>query len=123
MKKRENEYRRQQLNYAYAFVMALALTFAAYFFVVSRAMSASLVAFTILVCAGLQLYIQSRYFLHLDDTRETPRWRLASYLFTWLTLLIIVIGSLWIMMNLNYNMKMSPEDMSKYMQAQNRKGF
>ena len=95
MKKPTSAYKREQLRYAYAYVVA----------------------------AALQLYIQSRYFLHLDDDHERPRWRLASYIFTWFTLLIVVIGSLWIMMNLNYNMMMSPKEMNEYMLKQNTKGF
>ncbi|MGE5298418.1 MAG: hypothetical protein ACM3KF_00060, partial [Acidobacteriota bacterium] len=59
----------------------------------------------------------------LDDDKEKPKWRLASYLFTWFTLLIIVVGSLWIMNNMNYNMMMSPEQMTDYMLKQNAKGF
>ena len=75
------------------------------------------------MAAAAQLYIQSRYFLHLDDDKEKPKWRLASYLFTWFTLLIIVVGSLWVMNNLNYNMMMIPEEMTERMLEQNAKGF
>ena len=38
-------------------------------------------------------------------------------------LLIIVVGSLWIMANMNYNMHMSPEQIKDYMIEQNKKGF
>lgn len=53
--------------------------------------------------ALLQFVVQSVYFLHLDY-EIGPRWRLASFFSMISVLLIIVVGSLWIMYNLNYNM-------------------
>jgi len=38
-------------------------------------------------------------------------------------MLVIVIGSLWIMQNLDYRMGMSGEAMNEYMKEQNKKGF
>jgi hypothetical protein len=37
--------------------------------------------------------------------------------------MIIVVGSLWIMKNLDYRMGMSSEAMNEYMKTQNTKGF
>jgi len=123
MKKPSSDYKREQFRYAYAYVVAAALSFFAYIVVRGNMLEGSVAATVLLGSAALQLYIQSRYFLHLDDARERPRWRLASYVFTWLTLLIVVVGSLWIMLNLNYNMMMSPKEMNEYMLKQNTKGF
>lgn len=117
------EYRRQQLRYAYAYVLAGALSIAVYALAVgSSTFTDTAFAVIVLLAAALQLYIQSRYFLHLDD-KEVPRWRLLSYAFTWFTLLIIAVGSIWIMNHLNYNMGMSPEQMDQYMNSQSLKGF
>lgn len=117
------DYRRQQLRYAYAYVLAGALSIAVYALAVGSAtFTDTAFAVIVLAAAALQLYIQSRYFLHLDD-KEVPRWRLLSYAFTWFTLLIIAVGSLWIMNHLNYNMGMSPEQMDQYMNSQSLKGF
>lgn len=116
------EYRRQQLRYAYAYVLAGALSIAVYALAVSSTFTDTVFAAIVLFAAALQLYIQSRYFLHLDD-KEVPRWRLLSYTFTWFTLLIIAVGSIWIMNHLNYNMGMSPEQMDQYMNSQSLKGF
>ena len=123
MKKILSEYRRERSRYTYAYILAAALTFIAYAVVQGAFFEGTILAAALLGCAALQLYIQSRYFLHLDDAKETPKWRLASYLFTWLTLLIVVVGSLWIMYNLNYNMMMDPAEMTEYMLEQNGKGF
>lgn len=123
MKKVSATYRREQARYTYAYAMAAGLSFFAFAVAQGRMLVGSALAAVLLIAAAAQLYIQSRYFLHLDDKKEVPRWRLASYLFTWLTLLIVVIGSLWIMHNLNYNMMMSPTEMTNYMLEQNGKGF
>jgi len=117
------EYRRQQLRYAYAYLLAGALSIAAYALAVSASTFTDTSFAVIVLCAAaLQFYIQSRYFLHLDD-KEAPRWRLLSYAFTWFTLLIIAVGSIWIMNHLNYNMGMSPDQMDQYMNSQSLKGF
>ena len=121
--KRLSNYRRDQIRYTYAYAIAAALTFIAYSLVTGQLLEGRWLAGALLVAAAAQSYIQSRYFLHLDDDKEKPKWRLASYLFTWFTLLIIVVGSLWVMNNLNYNMMMSPEEMTERMLEQNAKGF
>lgn len=123
MKKIMNDYKRERSRYTYAYILAAALTFIAYAIVQGGFFEGTMLAAALLSCAALQLYIQSRYFLHLDEPKETPKWRLASYVFTWFTLLIVVIGSLWIMHNLNYNMMMDSTEMTEYMLEQNGKGF
>lgn len=123
MKKPTITYRREQLRYTYAYGMAAGLTFFAFAIAQGSVLEGTALAVALLAAAAAQLYIQSRYFLHLDDKTEVPRWRLVSYIFTWLTLLIVVVGSLWIMHNLNYNMMMSPNEMTEYILKQNSKGF
>lgn len=123
MKKITKPYWQEQVRYAYAYVMAAGLTFFAFALVQGNLLSGGLLAAALLLAAAAQLYIQSRYFLHLDEKGGVTKWRMQSYLFTWLTVLIVVIGSLWIMFNLDYNMMMSPSEMTDYMLEQNAKGF
>jgi len=123
MKKVPKPYWREQVRYAYAYVMAAGLTFFAFALAQGNLLSGSVLAAVLLAAAAAQLYIQSRYFLHLDEKGELPKWRIQSYLFTWFTLLIIVVGSIWIMFNLDYNMMLSPNEMTDYMLEQNAKGF
>ena len=54
-----------------------------------------------LSCMGacVQLFL----FLHLG-LENKPHWNLITFLFMLLILVVIVLGSLWIMYNLNYNM-------------------
>lgn len=123
MKTKSNPYRKEQLRYAYAYILAAALSIAVYAIAVGGVFEGVLFAGVVLFAAALQLYIQSRYFLHLDDRKEKPRWKLVSYAFTWLTLLIIAVGSVWIMGHLNYNMGMSPSQMEDYMKEQSLRGY
>lgn len=76
----------------------------------------------ILLLAFIQALLQTRFFLHLDEEPK-PRWQLHSFWFTALMVIVVVVGSLWVMINLNYNMGMSPEQMNEYMLKQNKKGF
>lgn len=114
MKPNKKEYRKEQFRYAYGYVFAAALTLVVYSLTVGGPFDGVVFAGVVLLAAALQLYIQSRYFLHLDD-KETPHWRFMSYAFTWLTVLIIGVGSVWIMSHLNYNMGMSPNQVEEYM--------
>jgi cytochrome o ubiquinol oxidase subunit IV len=64
--------------------------------------------------ALIQFVVQMVFFLHLGTERR-PRWKFLVFWFMLLVVLILVVGSLWIMDNLNYNMMMSPEETRVYM--------
>lgn len=57
----------------------------------------------IVIFAVLQLLVQLIFFLHLGKGND-KRWNTLAFLFMIMVVLIVVIGSLWIMYNLNYNM-------------------
>lgn len=119
----QNEkFMKQVRSYCVGGILALLLTVAAYILVVLHAMSAKAIAATILGLALLQFLVQSKFFLHIVPSRLRDI-RMLSYAFVVIIIAIIVVGSLWIMMNLNYNMGMSPEQMTEYMNKQNKKGF
>jgi cytochrome o ubiquinol oxidase subunit IV len=67
--------------------------------------TSKIVAITLL--AAIQVALQTYYFLHIGQKR-TPKWNTASYLFTIMSVALIVLGSLWVMANLNYNMMHDP---------------
>jgi cytochrome o ubiquinol oxidase operon protein cyoD len=69
------------------------------------------------VLAITQLFVQLTFFLHLDRESK-PRWNLQVFLFMLIILLIIVVGSLWIMSNLDYRMTSSPTQVNDYIQSQ-----
>jgi cytochrome o ubiquinol oxidase subunit IV len=68
------------------------------------------------VLAIAQFFVQIYYFLHLGKESK-PRWKLLILCFMVLVVLILVIGSIWIMYNLNY--RMTPDQMNQYMINQN----
>jgi cytochrome o ubiquinol oxidase operon protein cyoD len=55
------------------------------------------------------------FFLHLGQGKDT-KWNLVIMLSTLTIVLIVVIGSIWIMNHLNYNM--TPTDINNYMNDQ-----
>jgi len=57
--------------------------------------------------------VQMVFFLHIG---RGSRWKLLTFIFTIIVVGIVVIGSIWIMHNLNYNMMdMSPDEQRQYM--------
>ena len=65
--------------------------------------------------ALVQLVVQLIFFLHLLNESK-PRWNLIFFISTIGIILIVVVGSVWIMNHLNYNMM--PMQMNKYIQSQ-----
>lgn len=110
------------MRYVIGFLGALALTSVAFLIANQDNGNTWLAALIVLGLAFVQTVVQVYYFLHLGEESK-PRWKIYSFLFTILIMIIIVVGSLWIMFNLNYNMRMSPEQMNQYMLEQNKKGF
>jgi cytochrome o ubiquinol oxidase subunit IV len=71
----------------------------------------------ILILAIAQLFVQLIFFMHLAD-ESGPRWKLGALVSAVGIILIVVVGSIWIMNHLNYNMMASPADMNTYIQSQ-----
>lgn len=91
-------------SYIIGFVLALALTIAAYLLVEKQGMSPTSLYIILTVLVVVQLIVQALFFFRLSTRSEDDRWNLITLVFTILIMAIIVTGSLWIMYNLNYNM-------------------
>ena len=110
-------------SYVTGFVLSILLTLVAFMLVQMHLDGSGLGRQAVIGgVAGLafaQFLVQLVFFLHLG--RETkPRWKLVMFLFAILVILIVVIGSLWIMYNLNYNMApMSEQEVQEYIDRQN----
>ena len=117
MRKALEEHRKSSASYhAYVtgFVLSVLITLTAYVFVVNGLWSNEVLTYIIMALAVVQLVVQLVFFLHLG---KGSAWKLVTLLFALLVVLIVVIGSLWIMYNLDYNMMhMSPEQMHQYME-------
>lgn len=98
--------------YVFGFALSILLTLAAYFSVVNKLFSGMILTAFITALALVQLMVQLIFFLHLGQESK-PRWKQAIFLSTVSIILVIIIGSLWIMSNLNYH-NMSPGDTNNY---------
>ncbi|HEY1085502.1 MAG TPA: cytochrome C oxidase subunit IV family protein [Candidatus Saccharimonadales bacterium] len=76
----------------------------------------------LMVFAVLQLIVQIFTFLHLGAEKK-PYWKSIGFSFSVIMLVIVVVASIWIMKNLDYNMNMPADAMNDYMIEQNKKGF
>lgn len=100
-------------SYVIGFVLSIVTTLLAYIFVVNELWSKDMLVYIVLAIAAVQLVVQMVFFLHLG---RGSRWKAVTFYFTLLTIGIIIVGTIWIMNNLDYNMmQMSPEDMKEYM--------
>ncbi len=95
-------------TYVTGFLLSLALTLVAYI-PVSRHVSSHHATFSdtfLLIWVGalaiIQLFVQLIFFLHLGHESK-PRWNLTVASFAALIVLILVLGSIWIMNNLDYH--------------------
>ncbi|MDB5165868.1 MAG: cyoD [Candidatus Saccharibacteria bacterium] len=123
MARRDNDYQRTLINYVVGFLASLALTFCAYVLVSGHILGGITLLLVIGGLALVQMLVQLLFFLHMAD-ESRPRFRLVSFGFMAMILVIVVAGSLWIMYHLNYNMMgMSPSQKDTYMTTQKDKGF
>lgn len=108
-------------TYIAGYIASVALTIAAYFAVVHPAYfnlsGSDAILVAILALAVVQLVVQLFFFLHLGFVGN-ERWKMAAFLATVGLVLIIVVGSIWIMSHLNYQMMASPAEMNQYIQNQ-----
>lgn len=106
-------YMKKYYSYIVGFVLSVITTFLAYYFVVNEVWPNEVLVYVVLAIAVVQLVVQVVFFLHIG---RGSKWKLITFLFTVLIIAIVVVGSIWIMHNLNYNMMdMSPDEMKQYM--------
>ncbi len=115
--------RKKITGYCIGFAISLLCTFIAYW-IVQQYVTGAQGAFAyhviipmLAILAVSQFVVQLVYFLHLG-VESKPRWKQLVFWFMIIIVLIIVVGSIWIMNNLNYNM-MPPAD---YMDVKTQRG-
>ncbi|MBP9763797.1 MAG: cytochrome o ubiquinol oxidase subunit IV [Gammaproteobacteria bacterium] len=90
-------------SYIVGFIISLVLTIIPFVIVAKHLLSNSGMYVVIGIFAVAQLFVQLVFFLHLSF-KSQARWNLNVFLFTFLVVVILVLGSLWIMANLDYFM-------------------
>lgn len=103
--------------YAVGFMGSLALTLGAYLLAVNHVMSAFVLIPVLMVCACFQFVVQVLNFLHVSG-ETSSRERLVILLCAGVIMFILVLGSMWIMTNLDSRMMQSPGQMEQYMTRQ-----
>lgn len=107
-------------SYVTGFVLSILLTLAAYFTVVEGLLSGWELMFVLIELAVVQLMVQLFLFLHVGREKR-PWWNLQMLLFAIVVVGIVVIGSIWIMKNLDYNMHdMGPQETNEYIFEEER---
>ena len=103
LKEIQKEWHGTLKSYVIGFFACLLLTAASFFLVSYQVLSSQNLIYTILGLATVQGIVQLLLFLHVGQEVK-PRWETLALCFTVLILLVIVVGSLWIMFDLNGRM-------------------
>lgn len=107
-------------SYTTGFVLSIIFTVWAYLSVIRHVFSAKLLVVWLLVLAVVQFVVQLLFFLHIGKESK-PRWRRLTLVLMLVFVLIVVLGSIWIMYNLN--VRMTPAQVNQYMSQQAGSGF
>ncbi len=102
--------------YITGFVLSIWFTLGSYILVHNNLGSHKwAIAYIVAALALGQFITQLTLFLHLGHEAK-PKLRVLVFGFMLLVVLVLIVGSIWIMHNLNY--RMTPEQMNTYMQQQ-----
>ncbi len=96
-------------SYVTGYVLSLIFTAIPYYMVVNQVITGTALLAVILAIGVLQMIIQIVFFLHLGRGPK-PLYNIVFFISTIGIILLVVVGSLWIMHHLNKNM--TPREMS-----------
>ena len=90
-------------QYTIGFILSVILTVIPFGMVMAGGFSRGLLVAVIAITAVAQVLIQLVYFLHMNSSSE-QRWNVIAFVYTILTIAILLVGSVWIMNYLHFNM-------------------
>lgn len=90
-------------SYIIGFFLCLFLTGASFLLVTYKLLDGRPLVYALIALGVLQAFIQMLFFLHVGQEAK-PRWETISFCFMVMCVLIIVIGSIWIMNDLDERM-------------------
>ncbi|WP_180123643.1 cytochrome o ubiquinol oxidase subunit IV [Acinetobacter sp. YH12097] len=90
-------------QYTIGFILSVLLTVIPFGMVMVGGFSRGLLVAVIAITAVAQVLIQLVYFLHMNSSSE-QRWNVIAFVYTILTIAILLVGSVWIMNYLHFNM-------------------
>jgi cytochrome o ubiquinol oxidase operon protein cyoD len=100
LKEIKKEWHGSLKSYVIGLITSLILTTLSFLLVLTHALSAIILVYTLIGLAITQAIAQLLLFLHVGQ-EEKPRWEALTFYFMLLVLFIIAIGSIWIMYDLN----------------------
>lgn len=89
-------------SYLIGFALSAVLTAIPFWLVMTGALTPAATAAAVVAMAVAQILVHTVCFLHVN-TRAEGGWTLLAYVFTGVLLLILIVGSIWIMYHLNTN--------------------
>ena len=100
-------------SYTVGFVLSIILTIGAYVIASHQLAHDWALIYVLVVLAIIQLFVQLVFFLHLGRGSDS-RWNLTVAAFASMVVIILVLGSLWIMKHLNYSHdSLSPQQLNQ----------
>lgn len=90
-------------TYMSGFILSIILTLIPFWMVMSGSASHDTLVIVVVASAVIQILVHLVCFLHMNTSSE-ERWNLVALIFAVLIIAIVVVGSIWIMWNLNQNM-------------------
>jgi cytochrome o ubiquinol oxidase operon protein cyoD len=113
LKEIQKEWHGTVKSYMIGFLASLLLTGASFLLVISKLLSGHLLVYSLIGLAVVQAIVQVLFFLHVGQEAK-PRWETIAFRFTVLFVLIVLIGTLWVMHDLDERV-MSGMNMDKEM--------
>lgn len=92
-------------EYTWGLILSVVLTVIPFAMVMMGSFSSKTTMLVILFTAIAQVFVQLIFFLHMNTSSEQT-WNVISGVFIVFIVLIVVLGSVWIMQHLNHNMLM-----------------
>jgi cytochrome o ubiquinol oxidase operon protein cyoD len=91
-------------GYVIGFVLSVLLTVAAFGLVIGGVLTSAAALITITVLALVQILVHLVCFLHMGVSSSQQRWDALSFAYTVLCMLMLVVGTVWVMHNVAMNM-------------------
>ena len=90
-------------QYTIGFILSVILTVIPFGMVMAGGFGRGIVMAVIAITAVAQVLVQLVYFLHMKSSSE-QRWNVIAFIYTVLCIAVLLVGSVWIMNYLHYNM-------------------
>ena len=91
-------------SYSIGFILSVILTAIPFWLVMGKVITdSSTTGFVILGFAAVQIVVHMIYFLHMN-TKSEGGWTMLALVFTVMVVVIMLVGSIWVMYHLNTNM-------------------